>query len=385
MTTTREALERAVKWCEEHGDTRRQWYCDAKKALSAANAEPDYEALERDHLGDAEKRTGIYHPDNISAANAAEAKQEVHDRADMLGTALLYMASCEELANSGASAKTIEIMRDAAKFIAALPSPVDAQPTDRNLVGETPTEHAHRWATELAVYMSKKFYPEVTQWQPLPDLLGVITQIDNMTTGLVRAQPTEQVEPDYCPNCGGTGEVTAMSDNSPDAHEVCIVCPHCEGHQTLEAAYRGVRKLLDAEHKKYLKACGEIWRMSISISAPAAEPLTQDDHPASGAVDEQSIVARILSLPRGTSGRIIIEQADEEWIRAALSPNQVNAAQTEKDAEDAKLYRALREMRWFHKKLCVVKSRDVLPGIQAYSLENLDEAIREHSSQSPSA
>lgn len=69
-------------------------------------------------------------------------------------------------------------------------------------------------------------------------------------------------EPAYCPNCRGTGETTVMSDNSPYAYEMPVVCPHCEGHQTLEAAYAGVCKLLDAEQKKYLKACGEVWRMS---------------------------------------------------------------------------------------------------------------------------
>jgi hypothetical protein len=73
----------------------------------------------------------------------------------------------------------------------------------RNSAGETPTEHAHRWATELAVNLHKKFYPEVTQWNPLPDLLGVITQIDNMTCGLVRGEPTE---PSATPRRGETTE-----------------------------------------------------------------------------------------------------------------------------------------------------------------------------------
>jgi len=72
-------------------------------------------------------------------------------------------------------------------------APAVSEPAERNSAGETPTEHAHRWATELAVNMAKKFFPEVTQWKPLPDLLGVITQIDNMTCGLVRA-PSEAAE-----------------------------------------------------------------------------------------------------------------------------------------------------------------------------------------------
>jgi len=72
----------------------------------------------------------------------------------------------------------------------ATPQPQAAPaPEPTNVAGETPMEHAHRWATELAVSMAKKFYPEVPQFKPLSDLVGVISQIDNMTCGLVRAAP----------------------------------------------------------------------------------------------------------------------------------------------------------------------------------------------------
>jgi hypothetical protein len=48
----------------------------------------------------------------------------------------------------------------------------------------------------LAKSMAKKFYPEVPQWQCLDDLAGVISQIDNMTTGLMRKP--EPVQEPYC-------------------------------------------------------------------------------------------------------------------------------------------------------------------------------------------
>jgi hypothetical protein len=38
----------------------------------------------------------------------------------------------------------------------------------------------------LAKTLARKFYPEVTQWKCLNDLVGVILQIDNMITGLIR-------------------------------------------------------------------------------------------------------------------------------------------------------------------------------------------------------
>lgn len=45
---------------------------------------------------------------------------------------------------------------------------------------------AMSYATTLATALHAKHYMEVTQWKPLPDLLGVLTQIDNMTASLTR-------------------------------------------------------------------------------------------------------------------------------------------------------------------------------------------------------
>lgn len=52
-------------------------------------------------------------------------------------------------------------------------------------------EAAKKYAENLCISMARKFYPEVTQFEPLDDLFGLLTQIDNMTTGLVRPQATE--------------------------------------------------------------------------------------------------------------------------------------------------------------------------------------------------
>ena len=45
----------------------------------------------------------------------------------------------------------------------------------------------------LAKTLAREFYPEVTQWECLNDLAGVISQIDNMTTGLMRKPEQEPV------------------------------------------------------------------------------------------------------------------------------------------------------------------------------------------------
>ncbi len=56
---------------------------------------------------------------------------------------------------------------------------------------------AYGYALRLAVAIWEKHYKDVApQWKPLDDLMGVLTQIDNMTSGLTRlAQQAEPVEP----------------------------------------------------------------------------------------------------------------------------------------------------------------------------------------------
>lgn len=51
----------------------------------------------------------------------------------------------------------------------------------------------HRYAERLLIALMEKHYPDRSpEWAPLPDLMGILTQIDNLTTGLVRAAPTAE-------------------------------------------------------------------------------------------------------------------------------------------------------------------------------------------------
>jgi hypothetical protein len=42
------------------------------------------------------------------------------------------------------------------------------------------------YAHQLANHLHRRHYPEAQGWEPAKDLLGLLTQIDNMTAGLVR-------------------------------------------------------------------------------------------------------------------------------------------------------------------------------------------------------
>lgn len=48
-------------------------------------------------------------------------------------------------------------------------------------------DNCYREAVNLSIYMVKQFYPENEEFHPLDSTRGVISQIDNMVTGLKRA------------------------------------------------------------------------------------------------------------------------------------------------------------------------------------------------------
>src|SRR5215216_560386 len=82
-------------------------------------------------------------------------------------------------------------------LFAGRPVVVDSALLDKAANALTPSTSeewtALKYATQLAVSTAKKHYPN-PDWQPQPDLMGVLTQIDNMLTGLVRAAPDRDLK-----------------------------------------------------------------------------------------------------------------------------------------------------------------------------------------------
>ena len=73
----------------------------------------------------------------------------------------------------------------------------EAEEALRAALAQQDEPNAHGYASRLAVAIWEKHYKDAApQWKPLDDLMGVLTQIDNMTSGLTRlAQQAEPVEP----------------------------------------------------------------------------------------------------------------------------------------------------------------------------------------------
>jgi len=71
---------------------------------------------------------------------------------------------------------------------------------------------SYEYASRLATWIWEKHYKnESPHWKPLNDLLGVLTQIDNMTTGLVRSQPETDYEAEFIKDWN-EGKVRRVSD-----------------------------------------------------------------------------------------------------------------------------------------------------------------------------
>jgi len=56
-------------------------------------------------------------------------------------------------------------------------------------------QHTLTYSRNLCLHLARKFYPEVAQFEPQDDVLGMLTQIDNMTAELVREPAPKQAEP----------------------------------------------------------------------------------------------------------------------------------------------------------------------------------------------
>jgi len=77
----------------------------------------------------------------------------------------------------------------------------------------------------------------------------------------LRQDTDEQHE--LCPYCDGSGESTQLSDNGPDAYEMPCNCPHCDGQQTLIAAYTNIVSALKRSESKYNTTYSIIWRRGL--------------------------------------------------------------------------------------------------------------------------
>jgi hypothetical protein len=94
--------------------------------------------------------------------------------------------------------------------------------------------HAKTYARNLCLHMKNKFYPDVAQFEPQEDILGMLTQIDNMVEGLVHPQASEpvgingltQAETDASMSVRGLSNPTASEPAEKRTLYECTGCGH---------------------------------------------------------------------------------------------------------------------------------------------------------------
>ena len=77
----------------------------------------------------------------------------------------------------------------------------------------------------------------------------------------------DERQADACPRCEGSGEITVMSDNSPDAHDVVVCCDHCQGSGAAVDAAKYLAAALAGEKFRHMQLWGEYRNFHRSLCA----------------------------------------------------------------------------------------------------------------------
>lgn len=83
----------------------------------------------------------------------------------------------------------------------------------------------------------------------------IYTGADAVPVAQGDAQDERQV--DACPRCNGSGEVTILSDNSPDAHDIDMPCDHCHGSGAAVDAAKYLAAALAGEKFRHMQLWAE--------------------------------------------------------------------------------------------------------------------------------
>ena len=90
----------------------------------------------------------------------------------------------------------------------------------------SPARQVKDYATALAISIHAKHFPEVTQWEPLPDTLGLLTQIDNMVSGLVRPRQASDFPDDHAAVAAERERCAHQVRHAARLHGLC--CADCD-------------------------------------------------------------------------------------------------------------------------------------------------------------
>ncbi len=108
------------------------------------------------------------------------------------------------------------------------------------------------------------FYAPDEGGEPCPDCSPPAPTSHPIPTG---ATGEDERQPDLCPRCDGSGEVTVLSDNSPDAHDVVVCCDHCQGSGAATDAAKYLAAALSGEKYRHMQIWAEYRNFHRSLCA----------------------------------------------------------------------------------------------------------------------
>ncbi|GAB1827271.1 hypothetical protein [Achromobacter xylosoxidans] len=120
---------------------------------------------------------------------------------------------------------------------------------------------------------------EPTLWQPMPAPPCPTCNDQGAVGNILTAQPCpdcaapgvstveDAQHTDACPRCGGSGQITVLSDNSPDAHDVDVCCDHCQGTGGAADAAKYLAAALSGEKYRHMQLYGEFKNFHRSLCA----------------------------------------------------------------------------------------------------------------------
>ncbi|WP_258231380.1 hypothetical protein [Achromobacter pulmonis] len=120
-----------------------------------------------------------------------------------------------------------------------------------------------------------------SHWQPMPVPPCPTCNDQGAVGNILTAAPCPECTPpasaqddakderqaDACPRCDGSGEITVMSDNSPDAHDVIFCCDHCQGSRAATDAAKYLAAALSGEKYRHMQLWGEYRNFHRSLCA----------------------------------------------------------------------------------------------------------------------
>lgn len=115
---------------------------------------------------------------------------------------------------------------------------------------------------------------------------------------------------DACPRCDGSGEITVMSDNSPDAHDVDICCDHCQGSGAAVDAAKYLAAALAGEKHRHMQLWAEYQNFHRSLCARFGHP-HDSIHFRRDLVSLEEAIAAKVSAPAAGDAQIDRDAAFE--------------------------------------------------------------------------